>query len=762
MQRRMLTKEDEAASGGDEVEVRREDQDKINKFSRLHQREMALEEELKSKHARLPYPAQLPSPTDRIQNRGLLHLVAAPRGPGPARDLDESDREGRVGAGSETRGDAGGDGAAEGRAFGGICLWLVEGIVVGYLLFADRFVFVAHGIGSEKRTESAEITFLVRLVATFCEDVHEQRRKRWPAIPSSVAGYPGLQLLTRPDPHNAISRVVSGIDEADARERYALEKADNGFSPPGSASSTIVVPGERERYDLKEEDNSFFPPPSASSTIVVSAERKIVSWKDGDAENPYNWSTSKKVSIVIIGTIVVINSTMGSSLPSNAIPIISKEFNVTSSYVKTLPISMYLLGYVLGPLLFGPLSESYGRRVIMLSTFFGFTVFTMACALAPNYASLLIFRLLTGINASSPIAVVGGVYADIYNDPVTRGRAMAGTCIGPLIAPVISGFVAPTSLGWRWVFWIGLIAAGVSWIPTFFLPETYGPILLARRAAALRKSTRDPSIFAPIELETKGWKQMATVTLTRPLRMLFFELLVLATCLYVSLAYAIFYMYFQAYPIVFQGIYGQSLGVSGLMFLPIGGGAMLALVVFLWWDAYLRRAQLAKEPWTRREESRRLPLAFLGGPLYVVALFWLGWTSRPSIPFYVPMLAGLPFGMGFVLIFMALLNYLADAYEIFAASAMAAASCARSVAGAVLPFAAAPMYRRLGVPWASSLLAFASLGMCAIPWVFLWKGDRIREGSQFCRLLKERKEVETMRLRAERERGAVGMGGDKV
>ncbi len=134
---------------------------------------------------------------------------------------------------------------------------------------------------------------------------------------------------------------------------------------------------------------------------------------------------TKKVNIVIIGMVIVINSTMGTSLPSNAIPVISKHFNITSSYAQILPISMYLLGYVLGPLLFGPLSESYGRRVIMISTFFGFTVFTMACALSPNYPALLIFRLLTGINASSPIAVVGGVYADIYGDPVTRGRAMA-------------------------------------------------------------------------------------------------------------------------------------------------------------------------------------------------------------------------------------------------------------------------------------------------------------------------------------------------
>jgi len=123
--------------------------------------------------------------------------------------------------------------------------------------------------------------------------------------------------------------------------------------------------------------------------------------------------------------LVVVNSTMGSSLPSNAIPFISADFHIKSSYAEILPISMYLLGYVLGPLLFGPLSETYGRKIIMISTFVAFTIFTMACALSPNWAALLIFRLLTGINASSPISVIGGVYADIYDDPVTRGRAMA-------------------------------------------------------------------------------------------------------------------------------------------------------------------------------------------------------------------------------------------------------------------------------------------------------------------------------------------------
>jgi MFS family permease len=134
---------------------------------------------------------------------------------------------------------------------------------------------------------------------------------------------------------------------------------------------------------------------------------------------------TKKVNVVAVGMLVVVNSTMGSSLPSNAIPVISEYFQITSPSAQILPISMYLFGYVLGPFLFGPLSEAYGRRSIMIGSFFFYTIFTMACALAPNFPALLIFRILVGINASSPISVTGGIYADIYDDPVTRGRAMA-------------------------------------------------------------------------------------------------------------------------------------------------------------------------------------------------------------------------------------------------------------------------------------------------------------------------------------------------
>ncbi|KAI9737628.1 MAG: hypothetical protein M1818_005632 [Claussenomyces sp. TS43310] len=505
----------------------------------------------------------------------------------------------------------------------------------------------------------------------------------------------------------ALERIVSNVDLTDATERYQLERDDNR---PSSQHDT---------------------------------GRTVISWHHNDAENPYNWPAWKKVWIVFVGVISALNSTLGSSLPSNAISYIAEDFHVTNETQLVLPISVFVLGYVFGPMLYGPLSETYGRKAITVPTFTCFTIFTMACALAPTWAALIVFRFLCGMVGSAPIALVGGLYADIYSDPLARGRAiamfMAATGVGPLFAPLISGYISPER-GWRWTFWVGLIFAGASWFAVVTVPETYGPVLLARRAKRLRRERKDPNIFAPLELERKGFRQMATVTLTRPVRMLFFELIVAATCAYLALAYAIFYMFFEAYPIIFEDIYGFSTGVAGLMFLPNVFGEILAVGVALLWDTYLSRAKARNAPWTQREEARRLPLACLAGPLWVISLFWMGWTARPGVHWVVPFLAGIPYGMGFVLIFIAMLNYITDAYQIFAASALAATSCARSIAGSVLPFAARPMYKTLGVAWASSLLGFASLVMCFIPFIFFWYGEAIRERSKFCVYLKEMKE----------------------
>lgn len=132
-----------------------------------------------------------------------------------------------------------------------------------------------------------------------------------------------------------------------------------------------------------------------------------------------------KSFVVIAGIMTVTNSTLGSSIPSGAIDFIAKDFDVADEKQLVLPISVYLIGYVVGPSLCGPLSESFGRRVVLLSTFIVFASFTLGCALAPNWPTFLVFHWICGMAASVPIAVVPGKYADIYGDPRARGRAMS-------------------------------------------------------------------------------------------------------------------------------------------------------------------------------------------------------------------------------------------------------------------------------------------------------------------------------------------------
>lgn len=271
----------------------------------------------------------------------------------------------------------------------------------------------------------------------------------------------------------------------------------------------------------------------------------------------------------------------------------------------------------------------------------------------------------------------------------------------------------------------------------------------------MRKENSDCRAVAPRDLEETDLTQLLRVVLTRPLRMIASELIVSTTCAYLALVYSIFYMSFQAFPIIFQDLYKLTPGVTGLIYLPIGAGAFVGLPIFWYWDNCIAKARARDAEWVKREEYRRLPLAIIGGPLFVISLFWLGFSSRSSVSFVAPMMAGVPFGLGFMLIFMGFLNYLTDAYEIYAASANAAASTCRSTLAVVLPLATSHMFQSLGVSGACALLGGLSAGMCVIPFIFIIKGPAIRAGSKFCIALKERNEEirrkqEEDRLRIER------------
>ncbi|CAG8928781.1 unnamed protein product [Penicillium salamii] len=468
--------------------------------------------------------------------------------------------------------------------------------------------------------------------------------------------------------------------------------------------------------------------------------------------HPFNFSLSRKLHVVVAGVYFVFNSSLGSSIASGAHDEISEHFNIPGESIKmVLPTSLYMAGFAIGPILFGPLSEHFGRKPVLSITYSIYLIFTMACALAPNFPALLIFRFFCGFGGSAPNAVLGGLFSDIYEDPHQRGLAMSwfmfATTFPPLLGPIISGFIS--TITWRWSFWAGLLIAAPGFPLLITMPETYVPILRAKR----RKSTDEKGAGDTNDLSEppKGsfFAQMSVV-LSRPFLMFIHEPVVFCCSMYLALVYAILYLYFQAYPIVFQStscnsskilnllicldLYGLSAGISGLGFLPILPGSVLAFLVFFLYSSHHSKALKAGLAWAQSEEYRRLPLACIGAPTIPIALFWLGWSSKLSIHPVMPMMSGVFFGFGYLLIFIALINYLTDAYKQFSASAAAAASTSRSIFAVFLPMATNSMYGTLGINWASSLLGFFSIAMAVIPFVFIKKGAWIRANSRFAQM----------------------------
>jgi MFS family permease len=166
------------------------------------------------------------------------------------------------------------------------------------------------------------------------------------------------------------------------------------------------------------------------------------------------------------------NVTIGSSLPSGASEVLNSAFEVTSSLQKPLPVCLFLVGYIFGPVVFAPMSESWGRRPTFLISFAIYTGFLLGCAFAPNWPVFLFFRFMMGIGAAAPQTVSNGLFADIYPEVVPRGRAVTvlglTSNVGPLVGPIISGFSSTTS--WQWQFWVALILVAVNWSMLLLLP----------------------------------------------------------------------------------------------------------------------------------------------------------------------------------------------------------------------------------------------------------------------------------------------------
>jgi DHA1 family multidrug resistance protein-like MFS transporter len=281
----------------------------------------------------------------------------------------------------------------------------------------------------------------------------------------------------------------------------------------------------------------------------------------------------------------------------------------------------------------------------------------------------------------------------------------------------VGGF-AVEAKGWSWTIWELMWLSGFTLVLLiFFLPETSSANILYRRTRRLRKLTGNTKLTCEPEIasEQMTGKDVLTMTLVRPFTLCFTEPMVFLLNLYIALIYGLLYIWFESFPIVFTDIYQFSLGLEGTAFVGILVGIMVVLPPFVWYQKRYIEPKFNEKGQLKPEW--RLPPSFVGAFAIPICLFWFGWSARPNIHWIMPIIGSAWFAIGSFLLFNSVLNYLSDAYPKYAASALAGNDLFRSAFGAGFPLFATAMYNKLGVGWASSLLAFLSIAFIPIPFL---------------------------------------------
>ncbi|KAH7078176.1 major facilitator superfamily domain-containing protein [Paraphoma chrysanthemicola] len=453
----------------------------------------------------------------------------------------------------------------------------------------------------------------------------------------------------------------------------------------------------------------------------------LVQFPRGDPRNPTNFPLRQKWIITSIVSISVFAVTMTSSAYSGSSKEIRQAFDMSSN-VNPLGVSLFVLGFAVGPCLWAPLSELFGRQLLFQTTYAIFTACVAGSAGADSAATLLTLRFLAGTFGASPLTNAGGVIADLFT-PSQRGLGMAifatAPFLGPVLGPMMAGFVTIT-INWRWVQGILAIWAGIIWLTGFlWLPETYAPVLLQKRARHLSNETS--KAYISILDKYQGPTEMSAIftkALSRPFALLLAEPIVLMASAYMAILYGTVYMLFGAFPIVFQEQRGWNAGVGGLAFLGIIVGMVAGLAVCLYDNK--RHQRMTKENGGTLPPEARLPPAIIGGFALPVGLFGFAWTTFPGIHWSVSIIMATPFGFGTVLVFLSCLNYLVDSYTVYAASVLAAGAILRSLFGSAFPMFTRQMYSNLGVQWASSIPGFLAVGCLPFPLLMYKYGERLR------------------------------------
>lgn len=316
-----------------------------------------------------------------------------------------------------------------------------------------------------------------------------------------------------------------------------------------------------------------------------------------------------------------------------------------------------------------------------------------------------------------------------------RGQAISiyslAPLLGPAVGPIAGGFIAENTT-WRWVFWATSIADGLIQISgIIFLKETYPPTLLHRKAEKLRKETGNTAFHTEFEHPERSFISTMNRSLVRPFILLGTQPIVQALAIYGGYLYGIMYLVLSTFPGLWESVYHESVGIGGLNYISLGVGFFLGAQIGARMTDQIYRRLKRKNNNIGRPEFR-VPLMVPGSFLVPVGLFIYAWTAQKHTHWIGPNIGAAIFSAGVIIGFQCIQTYLVDAYTRFAASAIAAATVLRSLAGFGFPLFAPTMYKKLDYGWGNTLLGFLAVGLgVPAPFLLWFFGQKLRAKSTF-------------------------------
>ncbi|KAH8800635.1 MFS multidrug transporter-like protein [Xylogone sp. PMI_703] len=491
-------------------------------------------------------------------------------------------------------------------------------------------------------------------------------------------------------------------------------------------------PTELREEVITEQDAESASKPNGEGS---DADLNLVTWEGpNDPSNPTNWSYPRKWAATLIVSSFTFISPVSSTMVAPALGAIATEFNISNDIEKQLTLSIFVLAYAIGPLILAPLSEIYGRVIVLQLANLVFLVFNLACGFSQSKAQMIAFRFMSGIGGSAPLAVGSGVLSDCW-PPDERGRSISiysvGPILGPAIGPIAGGFITENTT-WRWAFYaVSICDAVIQVLGLFFLQETYAPKLLRQKAQNLRKATGNNSLHTKFDYLDVSSKRFLWKSICRPFKLLGTQLIVQVLALYMALTYGIMYLVLSTFPALWSDVYHESVSIGGLNYISLCVGFILGTQICAPFNDKLYTT-LKKRNNGVAEPEFRIPLMIPGAILIPVGLLWYGWSAEHKLHWIMPNIGTAIFGAGMIIGFQCIQTYIVDCYSSYAASAIAAATVLRSLAGCGFPLFAPYLYKALNYGWGNTLLAFIAVGLgWPAPFLFWRYGAKLRERSTF-------------------------------